>query len=124
MIRKRNKNVVICPHTKLFTDLVVCAASCDKKCDLYIKKISLDILERFIAKHPEYMIIGEIMAKEKVVAKKSNEKIYWVVDENKKLTEVKESDIINNPQRYAGKQIWDRPPYKYEVIVALKKIKV
>lgn len=103
---------------------MVCAASCDKRCDLYVEKINFNILEKFIAKHPEYIIIGEIMAKEKVTVKKNDVKIYWVVDENKKVTEVKESDIINNPQKYLNKQIWDRPPYKYKVIIALKKVKV
>ena len=122
MRRIRNKNIVICPKTKQFTDLIACAAICKDKCSLYFDKIDIRVLEFFVEKHPEYIIVGEIMPKEKT-KQKTNEKIYWVIDENKKILEVKESDIINNPQKYLEKEIWDKPPYKYEIVVALKKVK-
>ncbi len=122
MRRIRNKNIVICPRNKQFTDLVVCAASCNRKCEIYFEKIDLKILEFFVLNHPEYVIIGEIMPKEKTKQTK-NEKIYWILDENKKVTEVKESEIISNPQKYLKNEIWDKPPFKYEIVIALKKVK-
>ena len=122
MRRIRNKNIVICPRNKQFTDLVVCAASCNKKCKIYFDKIDLKILEFFILNHPEYVIIGEIMPKEKNT-QKIKEKIFWILDENKKVIEVKESEIINNPQKYLNKEIWDKPPNRYKIVIALKKVK-
>lgn len=57
--------------------------------------------------------------------KKSTQKVkkFWVLDSEKKVVEVEEKEIIDNPQAYIDKEIWDRPPYKYEVIIALKRVK-
>jgi len=50
-------------------------------------------------------------------------KVFWVLDEDKKVIEVQEKEIMNNPQQYLDKEIWDKPPYKYEVVIALKRVK-
>ena len=50
-------------------------------------------------------------------------KKFWIVDEEKKVTEVSEKQIMNNPQNFIGKEIWQRPPFKYEIVISLKKIK-
>lgn len=120
MRRIRNKNIIICPRNKQFTDLVVCAANCKNKCSLYFEKIDIHILEYFVLTHPDYIIVGEIMPKSKT---NSKEKIFWILDEEKRVTEVKESEIINNPQKYLDKEIWEKPPFRYEVVISLKKVK-
>ncbi|MCF7919635.1 MAG: hypothetical protein K9N06_06955 [Candidatus Cloacimonetes bacterium] len=61
------------------------------------------------------------MAEKKTVTEKV--KKYWVIDSEKKVVEVAEKEILDNPQEYIMKEIWDRPPFKYEVIIALKKVK-
>ncbi len=118
---RRDQHLIICPDTKQFTDLVVCAASCDHKCEKYIISITYDILLEFIEKHPEYKIVGEIMTAEKTKPKEL--KKFWIVDEGKKVTEVTERQIMNNPQNYIGKEIWQKPPFKFEILITLKRIK-
>ncbi len=121
--KRKNQNLIVCPRTKRFTDLVVCAASCDfkMKCSEYISKIDIEMLEQYIIDHPEYEIIGELMVKKKEV---TEQKMLWVVDSEKKVVEVTEKEIMENPLKYQDKEIWDRPPYKYEVVVTLKRTKV
>lgn len=119
---KKNRNLVVCPRTRQFKDLVVCAASCERFCDKYLENIKLETLQEYVLEHPEYKIIGVIMAGQKTP--KTQKKIFWVLDEQKKVVEVEESEIIDNPQKYIDKEIWDRPPYKYEVVIALKRVKV
>jgi len=121
-IGKVNKNLVVCPRNKQFKDLIVCAASCDKLCKQYIQNIRLSTLLEYVEEHPEYKLTGVIMAEKKIAASKT--KKYWVLDSERKVVEVEESEILDNPQDYITKEIWDRPPYKYEVIIALKKVKV
>lgn len=121
IVGKKNKHLVVCPKNKQFKDLVVCAASCDRFCSQYMSNIRLEVLEEYVQNHPEYKIIGVIMAGQKSVETKK--KIFWVLDENKKVVEVEEKEIIDNPKAYLDKEIWDRPPYKYEVIIALKRVK-
>lgn len=121
-IGKKNRNLVVCPRNKQFKDLVVCAASCDNFCTKYLENIRLDILEEYVKEHPEYKIIGVIMAGQK--ATQTKKKIFWVLDSEKKVIEVEEKEILDNPQKYLDMEIWDRPPYKYEVVIALKRIKV
>ncbi len=120
-IGKKNLNLVVCPRNKQFQDLVVCAASCDHFCTKYIQNIRLDILQKYVEEHPEYKIIGVIMAGQKTP--QASKKLYWVIDSDKKVIEVEEKEILGNPQLYLDKEVWDRPPYKYEVIIALKRVK-
>lgn len=119
-IGKKNKNLIVCPQSKQFKDLIVCAATCDKFCSQYLQNIRLEILQEYVEQHPEYKLTGVIMAE-----KKSTQKVkkFWVLDSEKKVVEVEEKEIIDNPQAYIDKEIWDRPPYKYEVIIALKRVK-
>ena len=122
MRRKRlNKNLVICPRTKQFTDLIVCAASCQDRCQIYRDSITLESLLEFVEQHPEYKIRGELMPAKKTV--ESKEKKFWIVGVDKKITEVSEKEIMDNPREYLDKKIWDKPTYKYEVIITLKRIK-
>ena len=119
--KRKNQNLVVCPKNRQFTDLVVCAASCDRKmkCEEYTSKITVEILVQYVEEHPEYEIIGEIMATKKTESKK----IFWVIDADKKVSEVTEAEVMNNPILYKDMEIWDKPPYKYEVIVTLRKKK-
>ncbi len=52
---------------------------------------------------------------------KKKEKCYWVVLEANNYKEVTESELINNPQEYLGKQIWEKPPFEFELVVSLRK---
>jgi len=115
---------VICPRSKQWTDLVVCAAGCERRatCEIYRKSITIEDLLEFIENHPDYEIKGEIMAAGKTTTTKT-EKRYWVIYPDTTYKEVTESEIINNPQEYVDKQIWDKPPFKYEVVISLKRIK-
>ena len=120
-IGKKNLNLVVCPRSKQFKDLIVCAAACDKFCKQYIDNIRLSALMEYVEEHPEYKITGVIMVEKKTVIE--NEKKYWVIDSEQKVLEVTEKEILDNPQKYIDKEIWDRPPLKYEVIIALRKVK-
>lgn len=120
---KKNKNLVVCPKNRQYTDIIVCAATCDYRrfCKVYREKISLETLLEFIEKHPEYELVGELMAAEKT--KKPKEQTFWVVTGENQYEEVLESEVMNNPQKYIDKQIWQKPPFRYEVVVTLKRIK-
>jgi hypothetical protein len=122
VIARRKKYLIICPKNKQFKNIIACAAGCPEhlKCKEYRARISLETLELFVAKHPEYEIIGEIMAEKKV---QRNEKIYWIIKDDKTFVEVSEKEIIKNPQKYIGKEIWERPPYKYELVISLKRVR-
>ncbi len=87
-----------------------------------MEEISLELLQNYVEKFPDYKIVGEIMPTEK---KKTTAQVkkYWVINEDKTVEEVTEADIKNNPQEYITKEIWDRPPFRYEVLISLKKIK-
>lgn len=115
---KNSKNIIICPRDKQFKNIIVCAASCKNKCSKYSEKISFKALEEYIKEHPEYKIEGEIMAKK---TSKKNEKKYWVFGKGKSYEEVTESEIVNNPAEFIGKEIWQKPTYKCEVVVKLKR---
>jgi len=120
---RENKNLIVCPKSKQYTDIVVCAANCENKryCEIYREKISLEILLEFIEKHPEYILVGELMPSKTT---KPKETTFWVVTGENQFEEVTESEVMNNPQNYLNKQIWQKPPFKYEVVITLKKIKV
>ncbi|MBC8384408.1 MAG: hypothetical protein H8E57_02690 [Candidatus Cloacimonetes bacterium] len=119
--KKHNKNLIVCPRSKQFTNLIVCAAGCDERCEIYRDSITLESLEKYVEEHPEYKIIGELMATKK--APVSKEKKFWVIQDDKSITEVTRTEIMDNPRDYLGKQIWEKPPYKYEVMISLKRIK-
>jgi len=119
--KKFNKNLVVCPKTKQFTDLIVCAASCQNRCQIYRDSITLESLLEFVEKHPEYKIRGELMPAKKTA--ESKEKKFWVIGVDNKITEVTQKEIMDNPREYLDKKIWDKPTYKYEVIITLKRTK-
>jgi len=119
-VGRKSRDNIICPYTKQFQSLIVCAASCDKKCAKYKEKITFDILNGYIEKHPDYKIIGELMVTKKTDVK---EKKFWVIKADKTFVEVTEKEIMNNPKEYLEKQIWEKPPYRYEVVISLKRIK-
>jgi len=120
---KTNKNLIVCPKSKQYTDIIVCAANCDRKryCEIYRERISLEILQEFIENHPNYILVGELIPSK---TNKPKETTFWVVTGENEFTEVTESEVMKNPQNYIDKQIWQKPPYKYEVVVTLKRIKV
>lgn len=121
----QNKTTLICPHTKRFESIFVCAINCQNRCGLYLDNITLSILEEFVQQHPEYEIIGEIMPVKNVkdTDKKKKVKEYWIVDEDDRIEEVTLEEILKNPQLFIGKEIWDKPPNEYEIVVALKRKK-
>jgi len=121
--KRKNIKLVVCPRNKQYTDLVVCAASCQHrfKCKPYLEEISLELLQNYIEQFPDYKIVGEIMPAEK--KKATAEKMFWVINDDKTVVEVTEKEIKSNPQDYITKEIWDRPPFRYEVLISLKKIK-
>ena len=48
----------------------------------------------------------------------------WIESRTMDLDEaVKESEVMKNPQNYIDKQIWQKPPFRYEVVITLKRIK-
>jgi hypothetical protein len=118
--KRKDQNLIICPRTKQFTDLIVCAASCKNRCEEYYKAISYEMLDKFVQQHPEYKIVGELMATKKTSKK---EKRFWVLNDDKTFTEVSEKELLDNPQEYLDKQIWEKPPYRYEVVISLKRIR-
>ncbi|MBN2460009.1 MAG: hypothetical protein JXB60_00260 [Candidatus Cloacimonetes bacterium] len=120
-VKRENQHLIICPDTKQFTDLVVCAANCGHKCSKYRSFITYEMLLDYVEKHPEYMIIGEIMPTQKTSPKDVNK--YWIVSKDNTLQEVSEDEIMKNPQNYLDKQIWQKPPYRFEIIVTLRRIK-
>ena len=122
--KKRNDRLIVCPRTKQFTDIVVCAASCQNRCSIYRETITLEMLQNFIEKHPEYEIIGEIMPEKTKSKPQVKENKYWILDEQNVVEEVSEKMIMKNPQDYIGKQIWQKPPFKYDIVITLKRVKV
>ena len=117
--RKLKDNTsLVCHKTRQYKDIYSCALNCRDKCDGYFEMVTLERLEEFVEKHPEYVITGELMAKPT-----PNEKKFWIVDNNNLIQEVTEKEILENPKEYLDKQIWDRPPSKYEVIISLKRVK-
>jgi len=117
---------IICYKTKRFENIIVCASQCLERCDLFKRFFSLNILQEYIEQHPEYEILGEIMAQSKTTTKSNTktetvkQKLYWVITENT-FEEVTESELINNPVPYLGKVIFEKPKDQFELIVTLKK---
>jgi len=119
----KNKTTLVCPHNKRFESIFVCAINCPNRCQQYLDNVDLAILEEFISLHPEYEIKGELMATTKTDSTAKKVKHYWTIDDEGKVEEVSEQDIIDNPQEYFEKEIWDKPPYQYEIVIALKRKK-
>jgi len=122
--RRKLKKSVICPITHQFKAVIVCAYDCKKKCEEYKRNVTINTLERFVEKHPEYQLVGEVMAKAKSTKKIQTEKMFWIKDEEGKIQEVAESEIYANPKEYLDKEIFEKPLYEYEVVVSLKKKKL
>ena len=121
--RFHNDNTsVICPRNKRFQSIFVCAVNCRNKCSVYKTNVNIKALLDFVQNHPDYVIAGEIMATKKVEPTK-NEKLFWVVDKDNHFKEVTEKELMENPLEYLQKQIWDRPPNEYELVISLKKKK-
>ncbi len=124
----KNKTTLICPKTKQFIKIFVCALNCKNKCRKYINNIDLETFHNFVENHPQYEIIGEMMAK-KTETKKAKidkdemQKIYWVTYDDKTYEEVTETEIKNNPEKFLKTQIWDKPPYQYDLVISLKRRK-
>jgi hypothetical protein len=117
--RKGRMNV-ICPRNRRFENIMVCAASCREHCRVYRENITLDMLLHFIEEHPEYELQGEIMASKKQ-APVSSERKYWVVTDENHFEEVTETELTGNPKEYLDKEIWDKPPHQYELVIMLRK---
>ncbi len=117
---------IICHKSKRFENIIVCASQCLERCNLFKRFFNLEILLEYIEQHPEYEIIGELMAQVKSNTKPATkgettkQKLYWVITENT-FEEVTESELINNPVPYLGKVIFEKPKDQFELIVSLKK---
>ena len=116
---KKKKTILVCPLTRQFKDIIVCAANCETKCKLYYSKVDIGILEKYVEKHKEYKIIGELMptAKTKTLNK------YWVMNDDNTFNEVSEKELMNNPKEYLDKKIFQKPPFSYQLVVSLKRVK-
>ncbi len=84
------------------------------------------MMEEYVQMHPEYEIKGEIMATKKTIKDTDTRKVkqYWVLDEEDRVIEVEEQEIKDNPKEYLNKEIWDKPPNQYELVITLKRKKV
>ncbi len=120
-----HSNTILCYKSKRFENLIVCSINCHNRCELYKQFFSIEMLNDYILQHPEYEIIGEIMAQTKATTPKNNsskpkEKLFWVITETS-FEEVTESELINNPVNYLGKVIHEKPKEDFELVVTLKK---
>ncbi|MCD4829976.1 MAG: hypothetical protein K8R90_11155 [Candidatus Cloacimonetes bacterium] len=118
---RKDRSSLVCPLTNQFKDLYSCALNCRQKCIIYKDKVTLARLQEFVDKHPDYIIIGELMATK---TKSTKEKRYWIVFGDNQYREVSEKEIMANPQEFIDMQIWDKPPNKYELVISLKRVKV
>lgn|SRR5690554_1867733 len=119
----KTKTTLVCPLTRRFESIFVCALNCPDKCQLYIENISYELLEEYIETYTDYEIKGVIMATKKKIKDTDTKKIkyYWILNEDQKIQEVSEDEIINNPKEYLGQEIWDKPPNQYEIVITLKR---
>ncbi len=125
-MQDHNKTTIVCPQTKRFESIFACALNCQDKCRIYLDNIDYSLLEEYIEAYPDYEIIGVLMAKKTIITDTDNKKRvkkYWVLDNDKKVVEVAESDITTNPKEFLSKEIWDKPPNQYEIVIALKRKK-
>jgi len=49
---------------------------------------------------------------------------YWILDDQNVVQEVNEKEIMKNPQDFLNKQIFQKPPFKYDLVITLKRVKV
>lgn len=122
MAIKRVKKSLICPRTKRFESIYVCAANCKNRCFLYNQNICIEVLEQYIQLHPEYEIIGELMPEQKLKPK-PKEKSFLTKNKDGLFMEVSEKTIINNPKEYMESEIWEKSPNQYELVVSLRRKK-
>jgi hypothetical protein len=118
---RKGRMSIICPRNRRFENIVVCAANCRQRCRTYYESITIEVLLRFIEEHPEYELQGEIMPAKKQAPITGPDRKYWVILEENRYLEVTEEELTGNPQEYIGKEIWDRPPHQYELVVTLRK---
>lgn len=52
---------------------------------------------------------------------KTKQKLFWVIEEAGQYVEVTEQDIVTEPQKFLGKEIYEKPVNQYELIISLKK---
>ena len=123
--QNNNKTTLICPLTKRFESIFVCAINCHDRCRQYLENVDISVLEEFVQLHPEYEIKGEIMPVSKNTSNTDKKKVkeYWIIDDENRVEEVTEEEILGDPQKFFNKNIWDKPPNQYEIVVALKRKK-
>lgn len=122
---EKNNTTLICPLTRRFESIFVCALNCPDRCRHYNDIVTYELLEEYIKLHPDYEIKGEIMATKKKITDTDTKKAkqYWIIDDESKIQEVTEDEIINNPKEYLSREIWDKPPNQYEIVITLKRKK-
>lgn len=128
IIRRRIVKSIFCPKKKRYESIYSCALNCKKKCEAYHNNITIGSLQKYCEKFPDYEIIGVLMPKKttpKVVSDsaKPKEKLFWIIGEDNTYQEVAESEIIANPKEYLSKEIWEKPPNEFEIVIALRKKK-
>ena len=123
--QNNNKTTLICPLTKRFESIFVCAINCHDRCRQYLENVDISVLEEFVQLHPEYEIKGEIMPVSKNTSNTDKKKVkeYWIIDDENRVEEVTEEEVLGDPQKFFNKNIWDKPPNQYEIVVALKRKK-
>lgn len=77
-------------------------------------------MENFVENNPNYELKGELMASKQIEKGKK----LWILDKNDQIKEIDEKEVLENPKKYMDVQIWDKPTYKYELIIKLKRIRV
>ena len=48
---------------------------------------------------------------------------FWIINAEKQVEEITEKEVMENPQKYLNVEIWDKPTFKYEVVIKLKKVR-
>jgi len=121
----KKKTNLICPLTRRFESIFVCALNCPNRCKLYMDSVSYEMLSEYIQSYPDYEIKGELMPTKKKITDTDTKKVkhYWVLDKDQKVQEVSEQEIIDNPKEYLSQEIWDKPPNQYEIVITLKRKK-
>ena len=128
-----NPEIILCPKSKRFANIISCTYQCYNRCDLYFKQFNIEIIKKYIETHPEYEMKGVIMPSSKIATQTkipeskptskpdSKEKIYWIISEDNQFAEVTETEIISNPAEYIGKPMYEKPKDQYEIVVIIKK---
>jgi len=127
----KNPEVILCHRKKQFANIIVCTTSCFDRCESFFNQFDIEIIKNYIETHHDYELKGVIMPipknttpvppKATQTSTTSKEKLYWVITEENQYVEVTESEIINNPAQYFGKEMFEKPRDQYEVVVTIKK---